>query len=144
MFVKGGARAAGEKLSLTEPCLVFMMQQFIQMILDYKILDSHQLKPFNICCGVPGCRQGRAALPVMTAVTRLRDFVTVSLSGRVTGSGRAVTAQSQPWAGRGPGLSCELAGAHRPGPVSQSRSIFRALTKAPSLSVSRIVTRSTC
>ena len=40
-----------------------MMQQFIQMILHYKILDSHQLKPFNICCGWAQA----AALPVMTS-----------------------------------------------------------------------------
>ena len=42
------------------------MQQFIQMILPplhYKILDSHQLKPFNICCGWAQA----AALPVMTS-----------------------------------------------------------------------------
>ena len=63
------------------------MQQFIQMILDYKILDSHQLKPFNM----RRARLGRAALPVMTAVTRFRDIVTPSLSGRVT----RVTLQQQ-------------------------------------------------
>lgn len=80
-----------------------VMQQFIQMILHYKILDSHQLKPFNIWvwCARPSQQQHSLSWPV----TRLRDCVTVSLRARDTrdtaaGSGRAVTALSQPSRGR--------------------------------------------